>query len=195
MVVMGNGSRMLMAVAAATLLVLPTIIAGESHGSNEEQGGGLWAGRAAGKYWELHGLAGRDPDRTGDDWSPPPWFVDVSQDDDLTKCSDIRSNLKVPPPRSLLCLTCKNFFVYFFGHGWHTRGHAPWEGPTVSPSEHPINRLSTWDKSSCEYCQTIIQCALSQDMFVNTLFFAPKVVVELGVRFGCSSFVFEGTAR
>ena len=104
MVVIGNGSRMLMAVAAATLLALPNLLADEPSISNEGQDGGVWAWRASKMYWELHGLAGRDPGKTGDDWSLPPWFVDVSQDDYLTECSDIRSNLKVPRP-DLCCLS------------------------------------------------------------------------------------------
>lgn len=104
MVVIGNGSRMLMAVAAATLLALPNLLADEPSISNEGQDGGVWAWRASKRYWELHGLAGRDPGKTGDDWSLPPWFVDVSQDDYLTECSDIRSNLKVPRP-DLCCLS------------------------------------------------------------------------------------------
>ena len=140
MVVIGSGSRMLMAVAVATLLALPNLLADEPSRSNEGQDGGVWAWRASKMYWELHGLAGRDPGKTGDDWSLPPWFVDVSQDDYLTECSDIRSNLKVPRP-DLCCLSsCAKIVLCLFSG---TDGiHAGTHRGKGQQSLHPHN-LST----------------------------------------------------
>jgi hypothetical protein len=186
---------MLMAVAAATLLVLPNLLADEPSGSNEGQDGGMWAWRASKRYWELHGLAGRDPGKTCDDWSLPPWFVDVSQDDYLTECSDIRSNLKVPRP-DLCCLSsyAKIILCLFSGtDGIHAGTHRG-KGNSLS-IRTTYQQLATRDTSSWKHCQPVIQYVLLQEIFVNTLFFAPKVVVELGVRSGCSSFTFEGAAR
>jgi hypothetical protein len=146
---------MLMAVAAATLLVLPNLLADEPSGSNEGQDGGMWAWRASKRYWELHGLAGRDPGKTCDDWSLPPWFVDVSQDDYLTECSDIRSNLKVPRP-DLCCLSsyAKIILCLFSG----TDGiHAGTHRGKGQQSLHPHN-LSTIGYAGHKFLETLPTC-------------------------------------